>query len=346
MECDRALEALFEAMDTGTGAVADHTEALAHCDECPACARAVSGARRLGAIPAPEAPPALLARVLAAVEDERAAQMPASTEDIPPAQDESDLAEVVPLAAPVRTPRAFRNTVLVMAGAAVLVGAFFVMRAGIVAMTGGGGTASDLELASAPSLAESVPPAPLPEGFRGDVTSGAGADAGKLAREAPNLIAFDGWTYRLVPDVDLPERSTLATLGQTTSDLGSGTPGAYAVLGIEGAPQAVYVAGAEGTLRAFSLVTRTYAGKRFALESDKPVTRYGDWPQLPARFPAPTGADGGPTFRAATKPDDLGATVYPLPGTDPTTGFAIAPGLPATDPGGGNPGWTWWAPSP
>lgn len=345
MDCDRALEALFEAMDADPGAVPDHAEALAHCAECPACTRAVASARRLGAIPAPEAPRALVDRVLAAVEDERAAQAPQAAETLPVTQDEGDLAAVVPLTAPVRTPRAFRDAVLVMAGAAVLVGAFFVMRAGIVSMTGGGAeTASDPEVASAPSLAGSVPPAPLPEGFRGDVTGG--ADAGALAREAPDLIAFGGWAYRLVPDVDLPDRSTLATLGQTTSDLGSGTPGAYAVLGIEGAPQAVYVTGAEGTLRAFSLVTRTYAGKRFALESDKPITRYGDWPQLPARFPAPTAADGGPTFRAATKPDDLGVMVYPLPGTDPATGFAIAPGLPATDAGGGNPGWTWWRPAP
>ncbi|MBA4370132.1 MAG: hypothetical protein C0418_00950 [Coriobacteriaceae bacterium] len=346
MECDRALEALSEAIDLGPAAVPDHAEALAHCAACPGCARAAEALRRLGSIPAPEAPAGLVERVLAAAEQERAAQAPQPEQDASPAEGGGPTL-VVPLTVPVRTPSRFRTAALVMAGAAVLFGAFVVMRAGIVTMTGDGTrTATELGIEPVGANGEAVPPPPLPKDFKGDVTSGPGADEAQSARTAPNLIAFGGWVYRAAPDVRAPERSALTTLGQTTTDLGSGSPGTHAVLGLQSAPQAIYLDAAAGKLMLFAIVTRTFGGERFALQADTSIARYGDWALLPSRFPAPTAADGGPTFRAHTKPDDVGATVYPLPGSDPSGGFAIPPGLPATDPGSGNPNWTWWAPAP
>jgi len=150
--------------------------------------------------------------------------------------------------------------------------------------------------------------------------------------------------YRLVEDRSLP--SAAATAGVVTSALddAASEPTTMPAYADPIDPHLIWVQTHDGRTLAFRLVTRTYAGDEFALESGSGVLRFGEWPTLPQRFAPPTSSDGSPTFRYFGF-DDRGVRIYVPAGARPRPldGFAVAPGTSPDDPAAGNPNWTWWS---
>ncbi len=141
------------------------------------------------------------------------------------------------------------------------------------------------------------------------------------------------------------DRSALTTVGTVSSALDSETEPASSrtVLQVAGQPDTIYVEESDGDLLGFRLVTRRFAGRDYALNSDPVIDRFGQWPALPSRIPPPAATDGSPTFQQGGV-DERGMRVYRFVGMSEDAGFAIAPDSPAGDPAAGNPNWTWWTP--
>jgi hypothetical protein len=96
-------------------------------------------------------------------------------------------------------------------------------------------------------------------------------------------------------------------------------------------------------LQLYTPVTRTYNGAAYQLVSGTAIPNFGVWPRLPSSYTEPTSADGSPSF-ARVGQDAAGVPIYTPGGAPVTTGFAVGPNMPASDPTAANPYWTWWEP--
>lgn len=312
MDCDTALSIVMSAGELDTTDLAEYREALEHCESCPECSAELRGAERLSHMPRPVAPSGLADRVLATIEK----------------LDEDVAAEVVP----IRGRGGARWSgwgLAISAAAAILIGAFVVVGAGLTYVRmnqertlafdvgGGGKDVADADDASEPFLA--------------------------YTEEAPGYVVYDGRVWQaeelatLVPS-DLEEQGTVA------ADLGTGQVAPRTVFATDDAADGIVIRGEEGPIVKFTQVRRLYEGEWFVLVSDRAIQTFGEWPSLPSSIPTPTADDGAPELESAGT-DDLDVAVYTRAGEDPSAGFAIAPGTPPDDPAAGNPNWTWWVPA-
>lgn len=338
MDCVRAVETILEALDSDPASLPDHREALEHCRACPACERTASGVARLSRLTAPGAPAGLAERIVAAVAAERDAGAGAAEQGPSDAAPDSgaELEEAFrSLASAQRrvVPRWVPWATFAAGAAAALLGAFIVARAGL-SFLGGTGVSTD-----------DVPPPPVVATQGGESAPAAApeaADRQAAQASAPSLVSYENRVWRLLSGFT-PDRSALTTQGTLSTDLGTGSTATRDVLRSSDLPESIVVVGPDGALTAFTLVRRTWQGRAFVLVPGRPLDRFGEWPRLPSSIPEPVSEDGSPTFSQAGT-DDLGVPVYPLTGTDPARGFAIAPGTGISDPAASNPGWTWWVP--
>jgi negative regulator of sigma E activity len=335
MDCIRT-QATLSAVHDGEHVTDDNAEAArAHVAGCDRCGAFQSDLRALQALPAPQAPPGLVDRIMVAVAAVAAER----------AEDEQALLPRQQTAAPVdseaSTPRFEWFTgrarwgaigALATAAVAVIVIAVLVSRpsapqtaaTGETAATGAG--ALDLTYSNQES-AKSAPSAPA---------------ATPAPARAPDYLKFNSRVYS---PGSLLSASTIATQQVGTVGTAFGGAGAPTQAPAYRSPVtdgSIVVAGPDGS-RIYGPVVRMFAGVKYQLVAGNALERFGLWPELPARFPVPTSPDGSPTFVVGGG-DALGVQTFTAGGIPPTQGFAIAPGTPASDPAGSNPNWTWWEP--
>lgn len=369
MDCTQAQQILSEAFDREPVSLEVFAEVRAHCMECAECARFVQGLALLQRAHAPAVPASLHARVMAAVEAERAAEdlspsalaAASSTSETSPAEvvalaGEAGLEEtpeamehvaapgpIVPDELSAARKRARQRSMLAWAGAAaaVLIVAAFAAVSGLRSIVSPTATSTRSSFAPGESTSDKNLDASVPGSAGAATAQPQGRSAESTAAQpaaTPDFITVNDIVYRSARTIAI-DRSQLTTAGTTSSALGTG--GAPQALTVYSTPTSGQVALIpDGATLAFRIVTRLLGGQTYALTS-APIPAFGVWPSLPSGFIVPTTADGAPTFVTAEK-DDLGVQVYSRPGIPVTDGFAIAPGTAESDPAQGNPNWTWW----
>lgn len=329
MECLRAAEVLSAAHDGEVVDPDDLTRATAHCHDCPSCARFVETMSRIDHVLAVPAPAALVERIESRIHEVAA--------DVAPAHETAPDHAPVDLAAHRRSTRpAWSGRLVAFASvAAVLMVALGVSSVALMRGLGGGReTAVTADGGSAMQLT-ATPEAAEADGY--DVRA-VPAPAGP----APAYIVVGGGVWALTgpATVDTSRLTVFASFDHSLED--TGTPERHDALRTAGDTATIYVRTPDGYL-SFERVVRSFGRKRYGLVSGAPITRFGEWPTLPAQFSPPRSDDGAPTFRAVAK-DDLNVDVFIPNAGDISRGFAVAPGTDPGDPAAGNPGWTWWEP--
>ena len=336
MDCIRTQATLSAVHDNESVTDENAEAARAHCEECGACRAFAAELRALDSLPAPQAPPALIDRVMVAVTAiaaERAEEIEAAAILEAPA-----VASAVAQASGPRfewfsgAGRWKAYGALGAAAAAVLVVAFLVTRT------------------PAPETASIHPAAGAEAGtldltFSNEAAKSAGAAAPMATPAPPRAPDYLTFRNRVYKPGSLLSDSTTATesIGTvTTAFSGAGAPTQVQSYRSPVTDGSIVVPGPDGS-RLYEPVVRIFSSLKYQMVAGNAVDRFGQWPELPSRFPAPTSPDGSPTFVIAGG-DMLGVQTHTAAGIPQTQGFAIAPGTPSTDPAGSNPNWTWWEP--
>lgn len=335
MDCLQATETISAAHDGPVPADA-LAEAQAHCRICSECSAFRDIVERIDRVPAPRAPDELVERLLAIAGQAASERRPEDA--VEPPVPSAATATTSPSRARGRFARLTPRLAAYAAAAAVLLVALGVTTATLL---GPGGVRDASVKDGAGLLGEQSTSAPVaPKSAPGERAGT--ADFGAQA-QGPAYVALGSGVWRFSGSVEATP-SALTTAGVITSDLGeSSGPAEFTAFSSYGSPGTLYVRAADGEYLAFVRVTRTLGRRPYQLTTASPLLRFGEWPTLPERFPAPTSSDGAPAFRFFAT-DDLGVKVYvPLAG-GPDDGIAVPPGTPPDDPAAGNPGWTWWEP--
>lgn len=357
MNCLEAEALISAAHDGETVSETELAAARSHCEECADCTAFVAGLQWLDVMPVSPAPDGLVERVLAAVAPLQAARaeaiaLEAENEEaasvgleLPVPEEEPVEEPAVRVEMPATTgflsrfewfqgPTKWASLGAVGALAATALIAFVVVGLGgpartpQTASTSGASAAPEVSFSDAGQKAAPAAPTAAPQ---------------PAPTQAPDYVLFRDYVY--APGALLADAgSATPTIGSLTTAFATGGSVTATVYRSPLTDGSIVVQGPDG-LRLYTPVVRLMSSIRFQLTSGKPIERFGVWPVLPTRFPVPTTADGTPTFVLAGT-DALGVSVYAATGRPVTEGFAVAPGTAASDPAGGNPNWTWWAPAP
>ncbi len=337
MECLKAQQLISEAIDAAVPED-ELAEARAHCVGCEECTRFVRLFERVGSLPTPSASADLIARLIALGAEEAVVirATPAEVIEESPAPAE----EITPTSPTHFLPSWWAPRLTTFAAvAAVLLVALVATGIGLGGMLSPkqatDGVAEDTRMQTDGGAARAGAPA------TGDAQSTTETYSGKSF--APPLVVIDGLVYaptgpRTVDAATLVTATPVLTSLDAASD-----PVSLPAYKIGNTNDTAVLLLGDGTYLGFSVVTRSFGGRTFALASGSMLTAYGQWPMLPARFQQPTAPDGSPTFSFFGK-DDLGVQIYVPTGGQPTEGFAVAPGTSPDDPAAGSPNWTWWQP--
>ena len=336
------------------GSATDHDSlaaAKAHCHTCAECADFVALLASMRRLPAPVIPADALERTLAAVRTEMAAasEKPAvATQSAEKDAGSEETRETRPgvTAEPIRLTRdRWRSWAPWAAAAAV-----FLLAAGVVTAQGvryllsptsGTMTASDtasLERSSEPESDSLAGPA---EGGTAPGDDGIDISGDASTLSGPAYVTLSDRVYVFESTIEQPPAGT--PTGNLTSSLDSGAPAIPREVWTAPDSDAIVVAGDDGAYLRFTPVSRSFRGRTYVMRAPM-ISSFGVWPSLPPAVPKPSTPDGGPELFPAGS-EDSGVPVFAPPGTDPASGFAIAPGTASGDPAAGNPGWTWWEPA-
>jgi hypothetical protein len=233
-----------------------------------------------------------------------------------------------------------RTYAMLGTAAAVLVIVGAVSALGIMRLVGGGsqsastGTVASMQLA--PAASEVAKTATQ------DAAAGAAPTAPAAATTATaGYVVFGGIVYERVG----PSSATVGSVPNVgtirLAYSADKTPTLRTVYASD-PKTAIYIPGDSQVLDSFTIVTRTFAGKTYAMHA-RDITALGSWPQLPLGMQTPTSADGSPVFTSDSA-STTGTPVFHRLGSTSAQGIAIAPGTLSADPAGGNPNWTWWQP--
>lgn len=355
MDCLEAQALLSAAHDGELIEPADLAAAREHCAECPDCRAFAQGLERLEALPTPAAPPETIDAILGQVAELAAARAEAdltfaaaaeaaAADAVTEAADLDHEGAAAPAVAPVpqtasvNPPFAWFTDSVKWASIGAL-GAVAVTALIAFVLVSTAGT-------RAPQTAESSTTSGGADftfsNSSKSATVTAAAPQTQTRATAPDYVAYKNLVYG--PGALLADsREATPQVGTISTAFASG--GAAAPAPVYGSPLAdgsIVVKGPDG-YRLYTPVVRLLASRRFQLEAGNSIDRFGVWPTLPARFSAPTGANGSPTFGPAGQ-DSLGVNVFVPSGQSASAGFAVAPGTGASDPAQGNPNWTWWTP--
>jgi hypothetical protein len=343
MECTQAQQVISAAYDGEERDPLALETAKDHCRSCSECAAYVRTLAAIHRLPAPDMPEPALERVL---ETLRAEYEPAQPEV---AAAETEMAgEPAPL--PIietptepsvregesrlrRTPAwapwaAAAAVLLVVAGIATTQGVRYLLQPSGENAIVGDTVTSESEREYAEDGAGTAAVTPPAEDEAASTASG------------PSYVLFGQEVYSLVGPVEPPVGG--ASVGSVTTSLDTGGPSETYTVYPGSTPDAIVVAIDDGDGLGFAAVVRPLRGTSYSLRSGT-IGAFGQWPSLPSGIPEPSAPDGSPVFIAAGT-DDLDVTIYVRPGTDPSSGFAVAPGTSSDDPAAGNTGWTWWEP--
>ncbi len=371
MNCIEAQALVSAAHDGELIGEAELAAAQKHCAECEDCTAFVAGMRYLDVLPAPSAPTGMAERVMDAVaplaaerteerliQAERAEAESVGTEAPQP----ESAAEVAGDAAPTAMPFEY-SAVSMPAPSGPGAGGFSWFVGPIRWATLGAATALAATALVAfvviglngntPASRRSTATSGVESTVSPDFTySGGAAQDGQIAGAAPNKAPAQAPDYVMYKDFVYAPGALIADASSATPTIGTlstafasgGAPQQVTVYRSPLSDGSIVVQGPDG-LRLYAPVIRMLTSVRYQLTSGKAVDHFGVWPVLPDRFPAPTNSAGTPSFVTAGT-DALSVPIYSATGRPVTEGFAVAPVTATTDPAGGNPNWTWWAPAP
>lgn len=368
MDCLEVQQLLSQAVDRDPVNAQKLAEAREHCGVCPSCMAFVRGLALTHRAEPPQEPEGLADRVVAAVREEatRLESAAGPAEDVEAEVSGERLAsQALEPPETLATPSALAGTMAargsaqahkhkrrmtpvtmgawIGAAAAVLILATFAAVAGVRSIVNGPSRAS-LSENQAENGFTTTPPVTDDSKSSGSGTSQPEAATADVARElpAPNMISAQGFAYQLIGTTAV-DPSTLTPYATTATSLDSeGTPQNYTVYKTPTGGRVALIRGEE--LLLFDIVRRTYNQRLYALTSGA-LSSFAAWPSLPSSIPEPTTPEGAPTFVSAGL-DDTGLEVYRLPTVDASQGIAVPPDAPVSDPGAGNPHWTWWSAPP
>jgi hypothetical protein len=344
MDCREAQLLLSAAQDREELHDATAASVAAHCRTCPECGAFDVQLGALRDLGAPRAPEGLAERITAAVAEEAALARATEATSVavkPPAvaghapSGLERLAVVGGAEAPawLTRGRLWGGTAAITACAAALVVTVMVAQ-----RTTENSIAKDTARLSegAGSMAATPPGA----GASGEAVP---ADPAGVTR-APDYVALNGGVYAASKSTDVGT-SQVTTIGTVQSALDLGTVQSLPALRSSGDARAIVLVLPGGARKRFDPVVRVRKGTVYQLQAGGSLSRYGEWPSLPASTQTPTRKDGSPSLVSAGT-DDAGVAVFSRIGEAPARGMAIAPGTAASDPAAGNPNWTWWLPVP
>jgi hypothetical protein len=335
MDCIRT-QATVSALHDSEHVTEETAEAAReHLADCEQCRTFEDDLEALQAIPVPTAPPELIGRVMvdiAALASERSEEQKAA-----------EISGRQPAEPASAEPNESRSTWFTGKARWGAYGALATAAAGVVLV---------VALSARGPTPQSVP-------ARETVAAGASADNTFSGQEpaqtnpavpaptpaparAPDYLVFKEHVYS--PGSLLTDSAVASpTIGTvTTAFNGAGAPRQVTVLRSPLTDGSIVVPGPDGS-RIYEPVVRTFTGLEYQLAAGNTIERFGEWPELPARFQVPTSPDGFPTF-VISGGDALGVQTYKAKGVPQSQGFAIAPGTRGTDPAASNPNWTWWEP--
>ncbi len=330
-EIEQVVSALF---DGETVDDAQRTEAEAHCASCTGCADFRRSLEMLRDTTPPEAPAGLAERILAAaaaVSREEAPERPEEAGDEPAAAP-ADVTEKIPW---LTRNRLWAMTAVLGTTAAL---AAFAILAGTGMLGGDAGNEREVQQALTRALGEQGAP---PAASRAGGPPGARtAPQASSPAQSPDYVSYNGSVYIAGGRID-PASSQMTTAGTVSTALGGERLQSITVYRPSATASAsIVLRYPDGDYYLFQPVTRVFRERSYHLVTGSPISRFGQWPNLPSSFIPPSKDDGSPTFRV----EDQLAGVYVPIGGDSSKGIAIPPGRPAADPSGGNPNWTWWVP--
>ncbi len=344
MDCNEAQRIISERLDDEYLDSEQLALAKKHCRACQDCSAYVRALVQVQRSPLPRPPADLPDRVMAAVRAEasRVAVVPAEEEqpEVPLPEAPASPTFGASLLGYVTAPRNRRTVTIWGAAAATL----FIV-ASVTAI--GGLRQITADPTASRQAAEQTKSSDLSDMNAAPESTSQDAIGGSVASEpvsaVPDYIVVSGVVYVATGPISGVETSTLSPAGSTRSSLSvGGAPTSRAVLGL-GDPARVYIVNDTGELLGFDRVTRSYRNATYALSSAELLT-YGLWATLPAGVDQPTNPNGMPEYVSAGT-DELGVEVFRPTAGGTDSGFAVAPGTPASDPAAGNPGWTWWIPA-
>ncbi len=346
-ECLEAQQIVSETYDGEHVDPAAIQRARQHCTECPECSVFVSRLAAIRKTPAPSAPPRVIQNAIETIRTEVVAQAALAEEAAAAtaraASAAKEDASVAPRPIPPAqqpSPRRLTQATWFAWGGWATAAAVALVLVGVLAVRGISYIAGPQEKAASDTAmitqndSSAAPLSAAPE---------SADDAAEASRSSASarFITVGGFVYAYTgPGARLPSNAT--TIGVTVSALDTGSaPQQYSVSSAGGDN---FVVVTETGLYGFELVARTLRGQSYGLQS-RALSGFGQWPSLPEGYAEPASDDGSPSFSRATS-DDSGVAIFTPNGSDPSGGFAIAPGTSSSDPAGGNPNWTWWAPLP
>jgi len=365
IDCPSAQRVVSATFD---GEVSDPRELEAvedHCRTCPECSAFLSTLMAIRRLPAPEAPEGLLDRTIEAIRTEEVpvADRTAPSDDVSePVGDTRPLTERRPDTANLEMERVHDDKF--SAGVShtglprwqgwarwAAAAAVFFIAAGVITAQGIRFLLSDeqsalrfsdtptMELGSG-GISDMTESADAPPAVPNDGHDGTSATDAPSASPGPSYVVVGQTAYRF--EDMLADEPAGQQIGSLKSALdGDGEPIDRPVFE-DSSSEAIVVAGEGDSYLRFEPVTRTFRGRLYGLRSST-IGAFGEWPRLPSGITEPTSPDGSPTF-ILSGTDDSGVKIYVRPGSDPSAGFAVAPGTAASDPAAGNPSWTWWEP--
>ncbi len=364
MECLIAQGLISDALDRAPLDAQQLVEAKEHCKGCTTCSAFVRTLLLARSASTPQPPADLVDRVMAAVRAEDAEErrtIAAALADMDSEDSEAVTTDTVtelsgssggsgePLThlrddeAPLRLIRrwignASGREALVWASAAVVIAIAVGVSTsvGVRMITTSPQTATRMQediVLSAESPAPATSAAPK--------ASDSAAGALQTAAPAGSYVTAQEVVYALSGPSSIATSGLIAT-GTVTTGFG-GEPIKSVPAFTSADPDRLYLFDDTAKqLLVFNRVVRSYAGTQYQLTSSA-LSNYGQWPSLPPNLPAPTGADGSPTFAVLTT-DPSGTQIYTLAARGAESGIAIGPGSAQSDPAAGNPNWTWWVP--
>jgi hypothetical protein len=343
MDCIDAQRVISETLDKEAASPESMALARQHCKSCSQCADFVRALVRVQGYAPPQPPADLTDRVMATVRAQatRNAAAPTDTTEqprpasIPSAQPAGALERLIAFLTAPRNRRAV--AIWSTAAVALFVVATITAVDGIKQITSDTVVTRQSEQAATDSMSalSAAPESPVPD-------TGYAETAPQPASAAPNYTVVNGIVYLATGPASGVDVTTLKPVGtaQSSLDVG-GVSTSRQVLGLNDLAR-VYIVDSEGVLLGFDRVTRQYDGKAFALASGE-LPAYGIWPTLPAGVSQPSNPSGVPEY-VSVGTDAAGVEVFKQVAGDVSSGIAVAPGTPPSDPAAANPGWTWWVP--